>query len=1440
MVEQQSIQRLCQQALTQKLADLERQNAALQNNLETLASEGIKHQQNYGLALARSRMLQERVWSLEKDLQIRQHAPSEDACHQNDFHWSDELKMVDSRNATMLKALEAKEVGKRTLLMAQLNETRSILEQERKTSQLQHLVAHRSSQEVLLMERAHAESAKFFFIWLDRCHRQKVIQASLRAAGRRSRWRLMVAMGVIFSYARRSRHLKRVQASFQRRNDRAIRLVAFLFWSGHLRRQRRVARYCVRPQRTRNDSVLLECFSHWVAILGLNAQVGSRADVIRRTAQNILPQWLHRHIDRALATLPDDKIPSELAVPKMGTSCVAAQNTEECRFCALTGCAFLLARSKTGRRLRLLIFKNWRWTVLVIRRISLHASRLVKCKADSASILSPRRLFFKAWWQWTQQIIADTALLGMRRYFTIIRTHWEAWYHWRSVLNEAKSISRRCRARHLTRTCMMWKMLVPDFRQQSALFFIVARTLRDCLRRCLLAWTYAVDRRKRNRRVVSHSLLRWQLVRKKQMIVEWGVCLRVLRQVQHKVVSFKELTNRKLTKMMVIHWKQMLDLKNLLSWVAHVLHGNLKRRTCAAWCKYLWYRMATRQEVLRATKTINRNKLKRTVLMWHVNVFMHRLRNRWLLSTSRSVLRGQLWRAALSWRYAIRMKAASRHKVEWFFVQRSRAILRRLLWAWAQYLRTCRDSISILVQSQGRSAAKAAQEAIERTTMLEWLYKQQFKAVYRVQMERAAVLVERKRLLRVVCSWKYAIERHHWHINLTSEWCQKRGMTWLESTFRSWCALTWVSASLLARKIGFLERTQKGKSKTTFKIWKRKLHKNKTGRHNMTRAATIVYERWVTRLLNHVLTKWFRCSEVARASQCVFLNLTKKLKHVSVSFAFSAWALHVQNLNDRREFETTVWIRLAALSPKRNKASCVKILRLWNGYVNTAQISIEKHVAQRSLMRAIGMVRKACHGWRDLLSLKRYNCLVASRIAHRCARQLLKSSLAHWLATVDDLDQEYYDLNDSSGWSGHVPDWYEDSVSAVIQQRFATGAKYFAAWGNLRERHELLQKNRDCMVRRSNLHRQRDATRLWRASARKSSMIRVGNLSACCSFLNRRAVLTDRGIRGPMCLATRLFFLRCVRLTFNLDAHLMTNHLSAWRLRCWQIRKCNVFLKGRSWNILHLAFWRLRAYVQKEAIHTQEILRLQVFVEQKTVRRLQRRTIEKWYFANPFLQEIRHVRALVTGRILSRKGRRDFMSKFLFAWEAYTNRQIRLRASEQSACAKNKIFLNRRVFREWKNVEWLKCFSVIVERWYSFCVGLMLQHLQFEAVQSLEAVITPFRSVAPFNEGSNVVSTTSMSSGSSSGAGKFKSQEPAARNHGNEMKRSPRKKWKTQTLAKAPPRSSTESRGKPREKQAPPMRASDALIAFRKAVAHDAKTIALTNGCINKRPAPSE
>ena len=489
-----------------------------------------------------------------------------------------------------------------------------------------------------------------------------------------------------------------------------------------------VAATRVRPQRTRNDSVLLECFSHWVAILGLNAQVGSRADVIRRTAQNILPQWLHRHIDRALAALPDDEIPSGLAVPKIGTSCVDAQNTEECRFCALT--------------------------------------------------------------------------------------------------------------------------------------------------RCLFAWTYAVDRKKRNRRVVSHSLLRWELVRKKQMIVGWGACLRRVRQMQHKVMSFKELTTRKLTKMMVIHWKQMLDLKNLLSWVAHVLHGNLKRRTCAAWCKYLWYRMATRQRILRATKTVNRNKLKRAVLMWHVNAFMQRLRNRWLLSTSRSVLRGKLWRAALSWRYVIRMKAASRHKVEWFFVQRSRAILRRLLWAWAQYLRTCRDSISILVQSQGRSAAKAAQEAIERTTMLEWLYKQQFRAVYRVQMERAAVLVERKRLLRVVCSWKCAIERHHWHINLTSEWCQKRGMTWLKSTFRSWSALTWVSASLLARKIGFLEREQKGKSKTAFKIWKRRLHKNKTGRHNMTRAATMVYERWVTRLLNHVLTKWFRCSEVARASQCVFLNLT--------------------------------------------------------------------------------------------------------------------------------------------------------------------------------------------------------------------------------------------------------------------------------------------------------------------------------------------------------------------------------------------------------------------------------------------------------------------------------------------------------------------------------------------------------------------------------------
>ena len=92
------------------------------------------------------------------------------------------------------------------------------------------------------------------------------------------------------------------------------------------------------------------------------------------------------------------------------------------------------------------------------------------------------------------------------------------------------------------------------------------------------------------------------------------------------------------------------------------------------------------------------------------------------------------------------------------------------------------------------------------------------------------------------------------------------------------------------------------------------------------------------------------------------------------------------------------------------------------------------------------------------MSLKRYNCLVASRITHRCARQLLKSSLAHWLATVDDLDQEYYDLNDSSGWSGHVPDWYEDSVSAVIQQRFATGAKHFAAWGNLRERLHLSKR----------------------------------------------------------------------------------------------------------------------------------------------------------------------------------------------------------------------------------------------------------------------------------------------------------------------------------------------------------------------------------------------
>jgi hypothetical protein len=47
------------------------------------------------------------------------------------------------------------------------------------------------------------------------------------------------------------------------------------------------------------------------------------------------------------------------------------------------------------------------------------------------------------------------------------------------------------------------------------------------------------------------------------------------------------------------------------------------------------------------------------------------------------------------------------------------------------------------------------------------------------------------------------------------------------------------------------------------------------------------------------------------------------------------------------------------------------------------------------------------------------------------------------------------------------------------------------------------------------------------------------------------------------------------------------------------------------------------------------------------------------------------------------------------------------------------MFIKRRFFREWKDVEWLNFFSSILEKWYRMSMGQIMQSMQRRAVESL-------------------------------------------------------------------------------------------------------------------------
>jgi hypothetical protein len=103
----------------------------------------------------------------------------------------------------------------------------------------------------------------------------------------------------------------------------------------------------------------------------------------------------------------------------------------------------------------------------------------------------------------------------------------------------------------------------------------------------------------------------------------------------------------------------------------------------------------------------------------------------------------------------------------------------------------------------------------------------------------------------------------------------------------------------------------------------------------------------------------------------------------------------------------------------------------------------------------------------------------------------------------------------------------------------------------------------------------------------------------------------------------------------------------------------------------------------------------------------------RWHLSAE-LGESRRERLMVTSRILSAKFYRELQTRYFTTMKIQRQYKRRLRAAELHVSAKHRLFHKRRNFREWKDVEWLKYFSSILEKWYRMSMGQILHEMQSE------------------------------------------------------------------------------------------------------------------------------
>jgi hypothetical protein len=1149
-----------------------------------------------------------------------------------------------------------------------------------------------------------------------------------------------------------------------------------------------------------------------------------------------------------------------------------------------------------------------------------------------------------------------------------------------------------------------------DWRSSGREFNHRVESLSDSrmVQKYLFSWGRGIEMQKRNTDVIFRIMKRWNRALRWQILSTWNLFTRMRSEASHKISSFCGRANRRVKQKVLTDWKTLSKFEEMLSHIAAVMDVKLIRRICFAWHQRLLEENMRLKKVWRAELLIRRNTVRIMISKWHSQAVKQVSRNKAVVQMLHSVLKGKLWVATMSWRNHTRMVASGKSKAVWLYTKYIGSVMHRALWTWSQFCRNSNDAEFILVRAQGRRMTETADEALKRTTLSAWLYRQQFKALYRVRLQRAAVLLQRRRLRAVVqalhdfaekkmqngkivfvlssrrdsvllvahfrmwidvkfkkdvwheredsfahrswmrkirkciSAWKLEMRKTKWNStssrlqtrladkNILVEW---KRVIWMRWTFamqsRRIQAASLRRAALLIYKIRarVLLNSWREKAQTIISsrnilrhilnesrntalyrsavAWAESVQQKRVERRNAERGANLWYRRllrekvsfwresarvvknnkhilrtlknrvqhatifsvyckwaryvdgtsqivvkneitqwmqiagnklirhdnlliktlhiwknrrrakrganlWCRRVLREKVISWRESARVIKNSKYILRTLKNRQQRATMFSVYCKWARYSEGASQVIKNETLLWIEIAATQINHNDNLLIKAFQIWKDRHESLKAFLDKTSFGAVLRMKYAALNTVFRVWVELVRARRQNRNTILRFEHVRQRNLQSSMFSTWLLLVEEATALEFDASRWDDWRGPVPEWYAESLLAVIQQRMTTAARILRAWSKLVDQYnvaiakfrerlcerwsrylfarwyqlkdytrmikmEYLAKE-ECISSRADLHLQRDAVRVWVAYTRKYSALRMvshfllvlclyslceiflldrcspisdltssqpvwqGNMCVDCCFLERRKLAFGRAhtythtythMQYPKPMQKNLpprqisFLRRCGELVWIRDANTLNEMFTGWGLRSSEknrrLRICQSVLQSGQYSLVRRIFTGLKSYCSREVYHSQHLNRLKDIFSARIHRRFTHSQLATWHCAAE-LQESRTDRLNLTLKILSRKARQEQVNRVFASFIAYRDQRHRLRASEHHVLIRSQIWYKRRVFGYWKDLERLKYFSQILEKWYKLSIGQLLQVMQRKALLSISEI----------------------------------------------------------------------------------------------------------------------